>query len=150
MKLIALLITALLVMDYDALAGASKKRGAMCGAGSGKCMTEMKHEIAVINTAGLKALIDAKTSFVLIDARSGKWDDGKRIPGAKTLDASASDEKIAEMLPDKSALIVTYCGGLKCPASNQLAERLAKMGYSNVIEYPEGIAGWMDKGHKVE
>lgn len=88
--------------------------------------------------------------MVILDARTGKWDDGKRIPGAKTLSAGDSDEKIAEMLPNKSALIVTYCGGVKCPASNQLAERLKKLGYTNILEYPEGIAGWEEKGNKVE
>ena len=47
-------------------------------------------------------------------------------------------------------LVVTYCAGLKCPASHQLAERLEKLGYGNVIEYPEGIPGWIEAGHAVE
>jgi len=107
-------------------------------------------KIKTITTDELKALLDSSTPPIILDARSGKWDDGRRIPGAKSLDASASEEKIAELLPDKNATIVTYCGGVKCPASSQLSERLKKLGYSNVIEYPEGIAGWVEKGNKIE
>ena len=53
------------------------------------------------------------------------------------------------MLTSKDALIVTYCSNLKCPASRMLAKRLAKLGYRNILEYPYGIAGWIEAGHKV-
>lgn len=150
MKLTVVTITALFAVALIATAGASKKCGSMCGTDGCKMKQEEKNEKAVINTTGLKALIDSKVPVVILDARTGKFDDGKRIPGAKVLDAEATDAKIAEVLPDKNALIVTYCGGIKCPASNKLAERLAALGYGNVVEYPEGIAGWVDKGNKVE
>lgn len=105
---------------------------------------------AKITTAGLAALMASKTPMVLLDARSGKYDDGKRIPGAKSLNAASSDDAIKAVLPDKSALIVTYCANLECPASHQLADKLMKMGYVNLIEYPEGIEGWQKAGHKVD
>ena len=105
---------------------------------------------AVINTAGLKALIQAKALVTILDARTGKFDDGRRLPGAKALDPAAPDAAVASALPDKAGLIVTYCAGLKCAASHQLGERLRGLGYSNVIEYHEGIAGWVDAGNAVE
>ena len=105
---------------------------------------------ATINTTALAAMVAAKAQVIILDARSGKFDDGKRIPGAKSLNAGSTDEEIKAMLPDKSALIVTYCANLKCPASHELAERLMKAGYMNLIEYPEGIEGWEKAGHKVE
>jgi rhodanese-related sulfurtransferase len=88
--------------------------------------------------------------MVILDARSGKYDDGRRIPGAKVLNADADEAEVAKVLPEKGALVVTYCGGLTCPASNALAERLKKLGYANVIEYPQGIAGWTKDGNSVE
>lgn len=105
---------------------------------------------AVINTAALAALVRAKSPVTILDARSGKFDDGKRIPGAGQLSPQASDEDIAKALPDKKATIITYCAGVKCPASKALADTLKKHGYENVIEYPEGIAGWIDAGNTTE
>lgn len=125
---------------------------ANCGfCGHGKKDKEAgKMQEAKINTPGLAVLIAAKTPFIILDARSGKYDDGKRIPGAKSLNADSSDDAIKSVLADKSALIVTYCANLECPASHKLAEKLKGMGYVNVIEYPEGIEGWQKAGHDVE
>ncbi|MFA7159697.1 MAG: rhodanese-like domain-containing protein [Kiritimatiellia bacterium] len=120
-----------------------------CGIGK-KDKEAGKVNEATVNTSGLAALIAAKVPMVIIDARSGKYDDGKRIPGAKSLNAGSTDEEIKALLPDKSALIITYCANLECPASHQLAEKLMKAGYVNLIEYPEGIEGWQKAGHKVE
>ncbi len=121
-----------------------------CGFGSKKEKEGGKIQEAKINTAALAALIAAKAPMIILDARSGKYDDGKRIPGAKSLNADSSDDAIKALLPDKSALIVTYCANLDCPASHKLAEKLIKSGYVNLIEYPEGIEGWQKAGREVE
>lgn len=105
---------------------------------------------AVLNTPALAALVAAKVPLTILDARSGKFDDGKRIAGAKSLNAEVSNEDIAKALPDKSALVVTYCAGLKCSASNKLATKLRELGYANVVEYPQGIAGWVEAGRPVD
>jgi rhodanese-related sulfurtransferase len=124
---------------------------AKCDMGEkGKDCPVMGSKVAAINTSGLAALIAAKVPLVILDARSGKFDDGRRIPGAKTLKADAEEAEVAKLVSDKTGLIVTYCGGLTCPASNMLAERLKKLGYSNVIEYPQGIAGWTKDGNSIE
>jgi len=88
--------------------------------------------------------------MTVLDARVGKFDDGNRIPGAKALAPDAPAEKVTSMLPDSQALIVTYCVNLKCPASSLLAKRLRQLGYSNVLEYHEGIEGWIAAGNAVE
>jgi rhodanese-related sulfurtransferase len=104
---------------------------------------------AVVNTSALAALIKAKVPLVILDARAGKYDDGRRVPGAQSLNANSKDEEIAKAIPDKNALVVTYCAGLTCPASGMLAEKLTKLGYNNVIEYPEGIEGWAKAGNSI-
>lgn len=86
--------------------------------------------------------MSTKQPVVVLDARSPKYDDGKRLPGAKLLSAAASDAEIATAVPDKQALVVTYCGSVKCPASKKLAARLNGLGYRNVTVYSEGIEGW--------
>ncbi len=105
---------------------------------------------AAINTEALVSLLRARTPLSVLDARYGKYDDGRRVPGAKALAPTAKDEEVTALLPDKSALIVTYCAGLKCPASHMLGEKLRGMGYANVLEYHEGIEGWVAAGNAVE
>lgn len=116
-----------------------------------KCEKACPHAAtAGIDTASLAALIEAKTPLTILDARSGKYDDGKRVPGAKALSPKAEQAEIEKALPDKKARIVTYCAGTTCPASGQLAARLKSLGYVNVLEYHEGIAGWVKAGKPVE
>ena len=105
---------------------------------------------AVVSTKALKILLDSKTELVLLDARSGKYDDGKRIPGAKSLNAGSASEEIEKVIPSKESLVITYCGSLKCPASSKLHEHLSELGYKHVIEYPQGIKGWVEAGNSVE
>jgi rhodanese-related sulfurtransferase len=107
-------------------------------------------KIAKTNTTGLKAMMDAGVKVTLLDARTGKYDDGRRIPGAGSLAPNATAEDAAKAIPSKEALVVTYCSSTKCPASEMLAAQLKKLGYSNVIKYPEGIAGWAEAGLDVE
>ena len=105
--------------------------------------------IGLINTEALAAMLRQKVPMTVLDARSGKWDDGRRVPGAKALSPSAKDEEIAALLPDRAALIVAYCTSPKCPASAQLAKRLRGLGYTNVLEYHEGIEDWAAAGERV-
>lgn len=139
----------------------AEKAGAACGAGGcaekadtavkvggACCAAEVKS--GVVDTAGVAALLKAKTPVVVLDARAGKYDDGKRLPGAKSLNAGSAEADVAKLLPDKNALVVTYCAGLTCPASHQLAEKLKKSGYVNVLEYAEGLEGWLKAGNAVE
>lgn len=116
----------------------------------GKCHAmSPKHAYGEIDTVGLKSLMDAKTPVVIVDARSGKWDDGKRIPGAIVLTSESAQEAIEKAIPSKDALIVAYCTNLKCQASKQLAKKLVSLGYQHVLKDPEGIQGWVDAGYPV-
>lgn len=108
------------------------------------------HKAATLNTLALKTLMDSGVPVIILDARSGKWDDGSRIPGAKSLNAESKPEEIAKVIPSKDSLVITYCSNLKCPASDMLYKHLKSLGYSNVIEYPEGIQGWKEAGNQVK
>ncbi len=112
--------------------------------------TEEKHETpATVNTLGLKTLVNSGVPLIILDARSGKYDDGKRLPGALSLNSESKPEEIAKIIPSKEALVVTYCANLKCPASHALYSHLKTLGYTNLIEYPEGIEGWVEAGNPV-
>ncbi|MDD3146686.1 MAG: rhodanese-like domain-containing protein [Candidatus Riflebacteria bacterium] len=110
---------------------------------------EKPEPVATINTLGLKTLINSGVPVIVLDARSGKYDDGRRLPGALSLNSESKPEDIAKVIKDKEALVVTYCSNLKCPASHALYTHLKTLGYTNLIEYPEGIDGWVSAGNPV-
>jgi len=124
--------------------------GKACGKKCGDCPPAVKAAAAEIQTPALKALLASGVPVVVLDARTGKFDDGRRIPGAKQLSPEATAEQAASAIPAKGALVVTYCSGVKCPASEALAARLKALGYSNILEYREGIAGWVEAGNEVK
>lgn len=105
-----------------------------------------KQSPATINTSGLKTLLDSGVPVLVLDARSKKYDDGTRIPGAKTLTDKSSIKEVEKVVKNKDTLIVTYCSNLQCPASYELYKHLKSLGYSNVLKYPEGIQGWKEAG----
>jgi rhodanese-related sulfurtransferase len=137
--------------DEPKAAGDKKCPSGVCAAS-----TEVKADVAAkpaegkLNVAALAALLKSGTAFTVVDARSGKWDDGRRVPGAKSLNAESSEKEIATVLPDKKGLVVTYCANVKCGASPALAKHLKELGYENVVEFPEGIEGWAAAGQTVE
>ena len=103
-----------------------------------------------INTVVLENMIESSIPMVLLDARSGKWDDKSRIPGALSLNDKSTKDEVAGIIKSKDALVVTYCSSLKCGASNKLYIHLKKLGYNNVLEYPFGIKGWLESGNNIE
>ncbi len=142
----------------ESRAAKMKCAGDQCRAETGKAKARKGHraekgekeEIATINTATLKALLDTIDDVVVLDARSDKYDDGKRLPGAVQLTADSSEEQVKEVVADKDALIVAYCSNRKCPASTHLAHHLKKHGYNNVVKYPAGIEAWIAAGNSVQ
>ncbi len=131
----------------EAKGGAAKEGKMACG---GCCAGGEEHAYGCIDAKGLKALLDTKAPLVLLDVRAGKFDDGQRIPGAKQINPEATDAEIVKAVPSKEALIVAYCTNTKCGASKMLAEKLAKLGYKNVVKYPGGIEEWVKLGNPVE
>ena len=154
--------------DADACADAGKclAKGAACEADTATCCTpdgsckpdgsdcggeaKTAEHGEELTPAQLSSLIGSSPDLIILDARSGKYDDGRRIPGAKQLSASSNPDEVAAAIPDKDATIVTYCGSTSCPASSTLAAQLKKLGYSHVHEMPEGIKGWSEAGLPVD
>lgn len=98
-----------------------------------------------IDGKALKNLIDTKTPMTILDARGGQWDDGRRIPGGKSLPVNSPTELFAQVVPDKNTLVVVYCGSTQCPVGKILAERMVGEGYTHVLKYAGGIKEWADE-----
>lgn len=105
---------------------------------------------AFIDTAALAMIVRSDAHAVILDARTGIYDDGRRIPGAMSLGSACGGEVAAAAIAPKNSLIITYCSNVQCPASSMLYARLRDLGYENCIEYMDGIDGWQAAGFPVE
>ncbi len=152
MNKLSLLVVAIALPGWAATVQAGAGCAAVCASKPvAKAAESAAHsaKYGTMDTAAVKSLVESGSSAVIVDARSAKWDDGKRIPGAVSLTADSPAEEIEKAIPSKDALVVAYCSNLKCPASAKLAEKLVALGYKNVIKYPEGLQGWIEAGNAV-
>ncbi len=92
----------------------------------------------------------AKGDCVPVDANGEKTRQKMGVvPGAVLLSDSETF-KLSELPSDKSKQLVFYCANTHCGASHEAAERALTAGYTNVKVMPEGIAGWVSAGKKVQ
>ena len=71
------------------------------------------------------------------------------IPGAVLLTDSETFTP-AELPADKSKTLVFYCANTSCGASHEAATKALTAGYSSVKVLPDGIAGWVKAGKKIQ
>ncbi len=98
------------------------------------------------------AILDKNTAgdLIVIDALGGDYYAQQHLPGAIALVEADVDRLARDLLPDRAAPIVTYCSNVSCSNSEQVANRLAALGYTNVRKYREGIQDWVEAGLPVE
>ena len=107
----------------------------------------------LVTTVQAKELFD-QGGVIFVDARQDSAFEEGRIPGAIHLDAKKegtyTPEILARELPDKAAVIITYCNGEKCTRSSISASNLVNAGYTNVKYFREGYPGWTNAGYPTE
>lgn len=88
---------------------------------------------------------------VFLDARIEADYNFGHIKGAVSLPYNRIDEYISRIsnLPKNSTLI-TYCDGVGCDASIELAKKLVELGYTNVKIFYSGWNDWKDNNYPVE
>ena len=71
------------------------------------------------------------------------------VPGAIKL-SSHDKYDVGELPADKSRRLIFYCANTQCGASHDAAARALTAGYTDVEVMPDGIAGWVNAGKKVD
>ncbi len=88
---------------------------------------------------------------ILVEALSeARFEAEGHLPTAICIDLPDVAAKAPQLLPDREALIVTYCTSTRCPNSAIAARQLESLGYSQVFEYVEGKADWREAGLPLE
>ena len=89
-------------------------------------------------------------TITAVDALPQSYYAEAHIPGAVNLVADDVSARADELLPARDAAIVTYCSNAACANSGHVANALAKLGYTNVRKYAEGIQDWVEAGLPIE
>ena len=92
-----------------------------------------------VNAEEAATMMEEESSYIILDVRTDEEYSEKHIPGAINIpNETIGTEDIPE-LPDKEQLILVYCRSGN--RSKQASEKLAKLGYTNIVEFG-GINDW--------
>ena len=100
-----------------------------------------------LGTDELKRMLDAKEDFVLADALSPIEFAEESIAGSVNVPYELLRSGKVKLPADKAKRVVFYCKGPKCTRSGKAAGLAAKMGYTKVEIYNEGLPEWLKRGY---
>jgi rhodanese-related sulfurtransferase len=98
----------------------------------------------------LKAKIDRGDKFSLVETLAKEKFESGHLPKAVNVPPDQIKQNARQVLPDKNADIVVYCGSSTCTASEDAARELTALGYSRVRRYIGGKQDWTQAGLPVE
>ena len=85
------------------------------------------------------ALMEKESGYLILDVRTAQEYSEKHIPKALNIPNESIGTEEIPALPDKNQLILVYCRSGN--RSKQAAEKLAALGYTNIVEFG-GINSW--------
>ncbi len=91
------------------------------------------------NAEEAKELMDTRKDYILLDVRTPEEFAQAHIPGAICIPNETIGTQPIDQLPSKDQLILIYCRSGN--RSKQAAGKLAKLGYTNLVEFG-GIHDW--------
>ncbi|MDF2626360.1 MAG: sulfurtransferase [Symbiobacteriaceae bacterium] len=98
----------------------------------------LRRGVAHVSVHDIKALLDTRKKFFLVDVREPKEYDAGHIPGAVNLPLSRLPEESAGWSRDREIYVV--CGGGQ--RSVLAARRLMAMGFAKVANVDGGMRRW--------
>jgi rhodanese-related sulfurtransferase len=108
--------------------------------------------ISFIDLVSAKKLYDDKLA-VFLDARTLQEYETAHISGAINLpvrDLLVGEIDPGKILPDREAVLITYCDGGECEFGLDVAKELSEHGYHNIFVLGEGYPGWESAGYPVD
>lgn len=99
-----------------------------------------------INAEELIELVWALPQLILIDSRITSDRHEGFIEGSISLpNTETSCKSLEEVIPDKSALVLFYCNGVKCGRSAKAAQIAVDCSYNQIYWFRGGIEEWKQK-----
>ena len=107
--------------------------------GCGKQLENTKEAYQMISMEEAKKIMDEEDNIVILDVRTQEEYESGHIPGAICVPNENIGEEAIVELPNKDQKILLYCRSGN--RSKQAAGKLAKAGYTNILEFG-GIIDW--------
>ena len=113
-----------------------------------RLVEQAKQRVKECSVVDVQARLTRGEQFHFIDVREDHefWID--HAAGARHLGKGIIERDIENVIPDKRAAIVLYCGGGY--RSVLVADALQQMGYTNVVSMDGGIKALRDAGFSLE
>jgi len=106
----------------------------------------MPDTLTTITADDLKDALASDHPPVLINTLPREAHEARHIPGSVNVPVD-DIERVEDLVPNKDETIVVYCANADCTASPTAAEHLEERGYTNVIDFEDGYAGWRQAGY---
>ena len=100
---------------------------------------EPENSCRQVSTADAITMMEEETGYIILDVRTPEEFADKHIPGAINIPNETIGTGEIPELPDKNQLILVYCRSGN--RSVQASEKLAALGYTNIVEFG-GINDW--------
>jgi len=106
----------------------------------------MSDTLATISADDLKGKLEGEHPPVLINTLPRKAHAATHIPGSVNVPMDEID-RMEALVPNKDEPVVVYCANAGCDVSLKAAHALEDKGYTNVIDFEDGYAGWRQAGY---
>ena len=110
-----------------------------CGSSTGNKTADNKKTYRQVSPEEAAAMMEEETDYIILDVRTQEEYEASHIPGAICIPNETIGTDDIPELPDKDQLILVYCRSGN--RSKQASEKLAKQGYTNIVEFG-GINSW--------
>jgi phage shock protein E len=94
-----------------------------------------------------EAISEDNGGFLLDVRTTSEWEQDGYIENATLIPHTQLENREGELPQDKDSLILLYCRSGN--RSQDAAQTLVDMGFTNIIELESGITGWKDAGMPV-
>ena len=111
----------------------------LAGCAAPKENKDMPAQYRMIGMEEAVSMLQTEKDYILLDVRTPEEFAEKHIPGAINIPNEDISDSEPEALPNKNQLILVYCRSGN--RSKQASQKLADMGYTNVVEFG-GINDW--------
>jgi rhodanese-related sulfurtransferase len=111
-------------------------------------VADAKKRVRECSIADVRARLERGERFHFVDVREDNEFAVDHARGARHMGRGVLERDIENIIPEKDAPIVLYCGGGF--RSALAADNLQKMGYTNVISMDGGMRAWREAGFPVE
>lgn len=113
--------------------------GVVCVMNRKKRNIENEVIIKHVSMNDIVQIMEENENYIILDVRTQAEYNQGHIPNAICIPNETIDENVVNKLPDKNQMILVYCRSGN--RSKQAAEKLKKLGYTDLIEFG-GIIDW--------